>query len=329
MWKIAVDAMGGDHAPEQIIKGALDALSDNSDIEIIFTGSRDVIKKYGVKEDNRVKIINTTQEISNNEDALKAIREKSDSSLIVGLNLVKSGDADAFITAGSTGAFMSGALFNVGRIKGIHRPALAPILPTKTGRAILIDCGANADVKDEYLAQFALMGSVYMENVLGVKNPRVGLVNIGAEEKKGNEQYRRVHQLLKNTPDINFIGNAEARDCLAGVADVLVCDGFTGNILLKSTEGTANYIMGLLKAELTKNLFRKLAALTLKGAFKAIKGSLDYREYGGAPLLGINGCVIKAHGSSNAYAFSKAVEQAINYLDGNVAGVIKSRIENM
>ncbi len=327
MWKIAVDAMGGDNAPKAIIEGALLALKRHDNIHISLIGQKDVIDQYLPEGVERVDVVHMPEVIETCEPPLVAIRKKKNSSLVEGLYMVKDGRADAFITAGSTGATLSGALFYTGRIKGIQRPALAPMLPTKDGNALLIDCGANAEVKEEYLVQFAHMGSAYMELVMGVQNPKVALVNIGAEDEKGSELYRNTHKRLREEETINFVGNLEARYANSGEADVLVCDGFTGNILLKTMEGTAMFLLKVIKEELTKNVFRKIGALILKGAFKEVKKKLNHDEVGGAPLLGIDGCVIKAHGSSNPYSFSMAVGQAVAYLDGDVTQAIKSKIE--
>jgi glycerol-3-phosphate acyltransferase PlsX len=265
--------------------------------------------------------------IETGEQPLKAIRDKKDSSLVLGLNMVRDGEADAFITAGSTGAAMSGALFNVGRIKGIHRPALAPVLPTLKGHAMLIDCGANPDCKPEYLVQFAAMGAAYMSAVENVDNPRVALINIGAEEEKGSELYRSVHQLLKASK-LNFVGNIEPRDVLNGDADVLVCDGFAGNMVLKTMEGTVGYLMTNIRTALMESYKTKVGALLIKGAMRQVKRKLDYTEYGGAPLLGVNGVVIKAHGNSTAHSFANAIDQVVHCVERDVPGRIKKALED-
>ena len=321
MIKISVDAMGGDNAPSEIIKGALAALEHNSNLEIVLVGKEQVIKANLPGAVERLSIVHAEEEIHSDEDPLVAIRKKRNSSMIVALNLLKEKKVDACVSAGSTGAFMSGALFNVGRIKGIQRPALAPLLPTLTGKALLIDCGANADCKPEFLVQFAQMGSIYMHKVQGIASPRVGLLNIGAEEEKGNALYKEVHSLLKTAP-VNFVGNVEGRDVLDGGVDVIVCDGFTGNVLLKTAEGVAMYLFKLLKAELTSSLPNKLAALVLKKGFKRVKTKMDYTETGGALLLGINGIAVKAHGSSNAHSFVNALKQAMTAVERDVVGSI-------
>ncbi|NLG37795.1 MAG: phosphate acyltransferase PlsX [Clostridiales bacterium] len=323
---IAVDAMGGDRGPGEIIEGVKTALTRHPELRVTVIGPMDVLRgalTEGIPD--RLSLLHSPEVITTEEPPLVAIRRKKDSSLMLGINMLRDRQTDAFLSCGSTGAVMSGALFNVGRIRGVKRPALSPTLPTRTGKALLIDCGANADCKPEYLVQFGHMGAAYMQVVHGIKNPRVGLVNIGVEEEKGNELYREVHGLLKHS-GLNFVGNIEARDVPAGGADVLVCDGFTGNILLKTMEGTASFIMGALKQELTRSALTKLAAALLRGGFIAIKKKMDYTEYGGAPLLGIDGCVIKAHGSSNAKAFSHAIEQAIAYIEGDVTRLISERL---
>ncbi len=326
MWTLAIDAMGGDNAPKDIIGGALKALETHKDINVQLYGIESEIRKHLDTVPDRVTIIDTPEVIETCEPPLIAIRKKKNSSLIKGLAAVKEKKADAFISAGSTGAVLAGALFGIGRIKGIDRPALAPILPANGGKTLLIDCGANADCEEKFLLQFAKMGSAYMELVEGVESPRVGLVNNGTEEGKGNKLYKSTHQSLKAMDDINFIGNVEARDAIQGLCDVLVCDGFTGNVLLKSTEGTALYIFDLLKKEITRNFITKMGYLLLKKGFKNLKGALDYKEYGGSPLLGIEGCVIKAHGSSDVLSFSSAINQAVTYLEKDVTNKISEKI---
>ena len=329
MWTLAVDAMGGDNAPKDIILGTLDALEKNNNIKVLMYGIETEIKKYMPEENDRVTIIDCPEVIETCEPPLIAIRKKTNSSLIKGLLAVKSGEADAFISAGSTGAVMAGALFKVGRIKGIERPALAPILPTKQGKAMLIDCGANADCEVKFLEQFALMGSAYMELVEGIKNPRVGLVNIGVEEEKGNNLYKKTYKSLKEMDTINFVGNIEARDTTEGEADVLVCDGFTGNIVLKTLEGMATYLFSLIKEQIMQSGIRKLGYLLMKSGFRTVRDKLDHKAYGGAPLLGIKGCIIKAHGSSDPGAFFGAIKQAVIYLEQDVTNVIGKKIESM
>ncbi len=324
--RIAVDAMGGDFAPKEIVQGSVLALERYPELTITLVGLQDAMEQaLGEASRERLTLLHAPSVIATGEPPLEAIRKKKDSSLIMGLDLVKQGVADAFISAGSTGAVMSGALFHLGRIKGIARPALAPMLPTKTGRALLIDCGANADCKSSYLVQFAMMGSAYMKEVCGLENPRVALVNIGAEEEKGNLLTREVHQLLRAS-SLNFVGNIEPREALFGGADVLVTDGFAGNMVLKSLEGAAMFLMDMMKEEFMASLPRKLGAALLMPALRKVKARMDYTEYGGAVLLGVEGCVIKAHGVSKAKSFANAVTQAVQCVQGDVAGKIRSAL---
>ena len=327
MYKIAIDAMGGDNAPNEIIKGALDARREADGVEVVLLGQKDVIQAQLDKLGETAEIIDAPDVIHTGDKPLVAIRQKRNSSLIKGLLMVKDGTADAFVSAGSTGAVFAGALFNVGRIKGVDRPALAAILPTQKGKTILLDIGANADCKDKYLIQFAKMGRTYMKLVEGIENPTVGLINIGTEEEKGNELYREVNKLMREDESLNFVGNVEPREALNSAADVLVCDGFTGNILLKTLEGMAVYLFKNIKAELMKNIITKLAAAILKKGFNNVRGKIDHKEYGGTPLLGVQGCVIKAHGSSDAYSFKRAIIQAVNYLEKDITNVIKDTVE--
>lgn len=327
MYTIAIDVMGGDNAPNEIIKGALDAQREIEDIKIILLGQKDVIQKQLDIHNEKAEIIDAPQVIHTGDKPLIAIREKKNSSLIQGLLMVKKGTADAFVSAGSTGAIFAGALFNVGRIKGVDRPALATVLPSGEGKALLLDIGANADCKEKFLIQFAKMGRTYMKLVEGVENPTMGLINIGAEEEKGSELYREVNKLMREDDSLNFVGNVEPRDMFTGVADVLVCDGFTGNILIKTLEGMATFLFKNIKIELYRNIFTKLAAAVLKKGFKNVKSKLDHKEFGGTPLLGVNGCVIKAHGSSDAYSFKRAIYQAKKYLDKDVTNVIRDTVE--
>jgi len=325
--KIAIDAMGGDHAPNSTIKGAILAANRYKDLEIILVGQEEQIKKHLSEElPANITILHASEVILTEDEPVKAVRRKKDSSIVVAAKLVKDNLADSVITAGNTGAFMTVGLLIGGRIEGIERPALAPVLPTIGKNGVLIlDVGANMDPKPEHLAQYALMGSIYSEQVLGLQNPRVGLLNVGTEETKGNELTKQAFPLLQKLP-VNFIGNVEARDIPEGVCDVLVCDGFSGNIVLKLTEGLASSIFHILKVELTRTFFSKIAALILKPGLRNIKKGMDYSEVGGAPLLGINGAFIKAHGSSDAKAIMNAVRQARTFLLNDVNSNIKKRI---
>lgn len=325
--KIIVDGMGGDKGTGEIVRGCIEAINDLG-VKIIVVGKRDIIEGELSKHDfpkDAIEIINATEVITNEEEPALAIRRKKDSSIVVGLKALTEGKGDGFVSAGSTGALLTGGLFIVKRIKGIERPALATVYPTIKGVSFLLDAGANVDCKPEYLNQFAIMGSIYSEKVLGVKSPKVGLANIGIEEGKGNAVIKEAYDLIKNS-NINFIGNAEVRDIPEGVCDVIVCDGFIGNVILKLTEGMAIALFSALKEEFTSSLKSKMGALMLKSQLKSFKGKLDYREYGGAPLLGIRQPVVKAHGSSDAYAIKNAIRQVKTFIDMDVIKVIENNI---
>ena len=327
--KIAVDIFGGDNSPSALIDGCVDAAKLYDDVEFIFTGDERIITDYMSEKgygSSRISIIDAPETITCGDQPTVAIKRKKNSSLVKALELVASKEADAFVSAGSTGAVLAGATLIVRRIKGVKRPALAPVMPTVKGPVLLIDCGANVDCKPNYLQQFAVMGSAYMKKVCGIDAPRVGLINNGAEAEKGNELTKSAYKLLENT-DINFVGNCEARYTMTGDYDVLVCDGFVGNAVLKCTEGVARSVMSIMKQELMASPITKLGALISKSGFKRVKKRMDYTEYGGAPLLGINGCIIKAHGSSNAKAITSAIGQARSYCIGDVTAAIQSGIE--
>ncbi len=327
--KIIVDGMGGDKGPEEVVKGCIEAVNE-LDVNIIIVGKKDIIEdeliKYKFSKDT-IDIIDASEVISNDEEPTIAIRRKKDSSMVVGLRALIAGKGDGFVSAGSTGALLAGGLFIVKRIKGIERAALTTVYPTTNGMSLLLDAGANIDCKPKYLEQFATMGSIYSERVLGVKDPKVGLANIGTEEGKGNALTKESYNLIKDL-DINFIGNVEARDLPKGVADVIVCDGFVGNIILKLTEGMAISIFSLLKDEFTKSLKSKIGALMLKPQLKSFKGKLDYREYGGAPLLGVKQPVFKAHGSSDALAIKNAIKQLKSFIEVDVINTIENYIND-
>lgn len=327
--KIAVDIFGGDNSPSALIDGCVEAAKLYDDVEFIFTGDERVITDYMREKgygSSRISIIHAPEMITCGDQPTVAIKRKKNSSLVKALELVASKEADAFVSAGSTGAVLAGATLIVRRIKGVKRPALAPVIPTVKGPVLLIDCGANVDCKPNYLQQFAVMGSAYMKKVCGIDAPRVGLINNGAEAEKGNELTKSAYKLLENT-DINFVGNCEARYTMTGDYDVLVCDGFVGNAVLKCTEGVARSVMSIMKQELMASPITKLGALISKSGFKRVKKRMDYTEYGGAPLLGINGCIIKAHGSSNAKAITSAIGQARSYCIGDVTAAIQRGIE--
>ncbi|MFE8695219.1 phosphate acyltransferase PlsX [Cytobacillus sp. FJAT-53684] len=324
--KIAIDAMGGDHAPKEIVLGAMKALEEYKDIHITLVGDEVKIKEYLATND-RIEILHTDEVILPTDEPVRAVRRKKTASMVLAAQLVADGKADACISAGNTGALMAAGLFVVGRIEGIERPALSPTLPTIGGEGfLLLDVGANVDAKPEHLLQYAIMGSIYAEKVRNVSNPRIGLLNIGTEEKKGNELAKSSFELLQQA-DINFIGNVEARDLLEGVADVVVTDGFTGNMVLKTIEGTALSVFKMLKTALTGSLKSKLAAAVLKPDLVQLKSKMDYSEYGGAGLFGLKAPVIKAHGSSDANAVFSAVRQTRMMVENNVAHTIKQAVE--
>ena len=329
--KIAVDVFGGDNAPQAVLDGCMLALKQQPEIALILVGKEDVIQAYlseHTHDASRIAVRHAPDYISSHEQPTVAIKKKTESSLVQTLRCVANGEAGAMVSAGSTGALLTGATLIVRRLKGVKRPALAPILPTRDGYVLLIDCGANVDCKPSYLQQFALMGSHYMKNVMGVENPRVGLLNNGTEAEKGNELTKATYPLLEKTP-VNFVGNCEGRDVVSGDFDVVVCDGFAGNLVLKNTEGVASLMSKMLKDELLGDTRSKLGALFAKKALKRLKARMDYTEYGGAPLLGINGGIIKAHGSSNAKAFAAAIRQASAYLKGNVTEAIADAVAGM
>lgn len=325
--KIIVDAMGGDNAPDAIVKGCLLA-RDEYNVNIVLSGKEDIIKKCiesETKDFKNIEILNAEDVITNDDKPVMAIRRKKESSLVKALYAVKNNEADAIVSAGSTGALLSGATLIIGRVGGLERPALAPFIPTNKGFSLLVDAGANVDCKPEYLIDFAIMGSIYVKHVLNIDNPRVGLLNIGGEEGKGNKLAIDTYELLKNS-DLNFSGNLESRYVLNGDADVIVADGFAGNVLLKSIEGTASYIMKGLKEELTSTFISKIGALLVKPSLRNFKKRLDYGEVGGAMLLGVNAPVIKAHGSSDSIAIKNAIKQTKNILDSSVVDLIRESI---
>ena len=328
---VALDAMGGDNAPFEVIKGAMDAISQSTNLKVTLVGKEDVIReelsKYNYNA-NQISIVNASEIIENSEPPVMAIRKKKDSSIVVGLNLVKKGEADAFVSAGSTGAVLVGGQLIAGRIKGVERPPLAPLIPTRKGVALLVDCGANVDARASHLVQFAKMGSIYMEHIVGIKNPRVAIVNIGAEEEKGNALVKETYPLLKNCTDINFIGSIEARDIPAGYADVIVCEAFVGNVILKLYEGTGSALLGLIKEGLMSSFRSKIGALLCKPALKKTLKGFDASEYGGAPLIGLNGLVVKTHGSSKANEISNSLLQCIKFKEEKINEKIKEVILN-
>ncbi|MFC0296332.1 phosphate acyltransferase PlsX [Geobacillus jurassicus] len=323
---IAIDAMGGDHAPREIVLGAARAVAHFSDIHITLIGDEAKIRPH-LPDRERISIIHAEEVIEADDEPVRAVRRKKHSSMVRMAEEVKEGRADACISAGNTGALMAAGLFVVGRINGIDRPALAPTLPTLDGRGfVFLDVGANVDAKPEHLLQYALMGHVYAKQVRGIAKPRIGLLNVGTEDQKGNETVKRAFALLKET-DLHFIGNVEARDLLQGAADVVVADGFAGNVALKTIEGTAMALFSLLKQTLTSGAAAKLAAAVLKPKLAGLKKMMDYSEYGGAALFGLNAPVIKAHGSSDANAIFHAIRQAREMVANDVIGTIKTELE--
>jgi phosphate acyltransferase len=305
---ISVDAMGGDYAPDEIVKGSLDAAAEFKNDIIYLVGDEDRIRRVmGNANFPNIKIVHTDEYISMDESPTTALRSKKRSSIRLAAELVKSGECDAMISAGNTGALFEISLLTIGRINGIKRPALAVLMPTKRNACMLLDAGANADCKPEYLVQFARMGSIYMERVMGIENPRVGLINIGEEEGKGSLFYREVHQYLRNAQDLNFTGNVESRGIMAGQVDVAVADGFVGNIVLKSSEAAADFMTNVLRDEIKKSVVAKVAAMTLKPIFRSLKKRLDHSEHGGAILLGLNGILVKSHGRADARTIYNAI----------------------
>ena len=328
--KVALDAMGGDNAPHEINKGAMDAIEKRKDIKVFLVGQEDVIKKELEKytyEAEQIEVVNATEVIETAEPPVMAIRKKKDSSIVVAMNMVKKGDADAFVSAGSSGAILVGGQLIVGRIKGVERPPLAPLIPTDKGVSLLIDCGANVDARSSHLVQFAKIGSIYMENVMGIKNPRVSIVNIGAEEEKGNALVKETFPLLKACEDINFIGSIEARDIPYGMADVIVCEAFVGNVILKLYEGVGAVLIKKVKAGMMTTLRSKIGALLVKPALKTTLKSFDASEHGGAPLLGLNGLVVKTHGSSKAKEVSNSIIQCVTFKEQKINEKIRECIQ--
>lgn len=326
---IFLDAMGGDYAPYEIVKGAIDAVKEY-DVKLTLVGRRQAIEeelsKYDFPKD-KIEILHAETVIENTEEPAMAIRRKPDSSLVVALDEMKNKENAVLISAGSTGALLSGGLLKLGRIKGIKRPALAATLPKNDGVFVLIDTGANADCKPEYLEQFAQLGKIYSENVLGKTNPGIGLINIGAEAKKGNSLVKAAYELLE-AGEFNFLGNVEARDIPETKADVLVCDGFTGNIVLKLTEGIAAYLLKGMKTAIMSNTKGKIGGMLIKDNLKSFKKQFDYAEYGGAPFLGVKGGIIKAHGSSDAFAIKNAVRQSMKFIENDVLQKITDNAKN-
>lgn len=335
--KIIVDAMGGDNAPGEIVKGALNAAKNRRDLEIVLVGREAEVRKAAAdcgcdQLPERVSVVNATEVIEIHDDPATAFKVKKDSSITVGLNLLKSGEGDAFVSAGSTGALLAAGTLLVKRVRGIRRAAMAPVIPTATGKAVLIDCGANAECPVEYLVQFAFLGSYYAKRMLGLERPRVALLNIGAEDTKGDQLRRDAYAALKTAGEaghINFTGNIEAKEAMLGGCDVIVADGFSGNIMLKTMEGTASFLAKEIKKMFLKNLGTKLAAVLVKGGLREFKDRLNPDAIGGTPFLGLTRPVIKAHGSSGARAMENAVYQAAAVAASGLTEDIAEHIDQM
>lgn len=329
--KVAVDAMGGDNAPGEMVKGAVDAVNTRRDIHVFLVGQQDVVeeelKKHSYPKE-QITVVHAEEVIETAEPPVVAIRKKKQSSIVLGMNMVRHKEADAFVSAGSSGAILVGGQVIVGRIKGVERPPMAPLIPTEKGVSLLIDGGANVDARPSHLVQFAQMGSIYMEHVIGVKNPKVAIVNVGAEEEKGNALVKETFPLLKECKDINFVGSIEAREIPHGEADVIVCEAFTGNVILKLYEGVGSTLKNVLKKGLMSNIRSKIGAFLIMPALKEALKSFDASEYGGAPLLGLNGLVVKTHGSSKALEVKNSIIQCVTFKEQDINGKIKKNIKN-
>lgn len=326
---VALDCMGGDNAPGEIVKGAVEAVNKNKNVFVKLVGVESAINeelaKYTYDKD-LVEVVNATEIIETGEPPVAAIRKKKDSSLVKCLYMVKRGEADAMVSAGSTGANLVGGHIIIGRIKGVERPPLAPLIPTKNGAALLIDCGANVDARPSHLVQFAKMGSVYMESIVGIKNPRVAIVNIGAEEEKGNALVKETYPMLKELKDINFVGNIEARDIPEGNADVIVCDAFVGNVILKLYEGVGSVFINKIKGTLMADLKTKIGALLIKKQLKETMKGFSVEEYGGAPLLGLNGLLVKTHGNSKSVEIKNSILQCVTFKEMDLNNKFKEKL---
>ena len=329
--KVAVDAMGGDNAPAEIVKGAVEAVLESTKVKVYLVGIEDVVRaelsKYSYPVE-QIEVVPASEVIEMAESPVNAIRRKKDSSIVVAMNLVKNGECDAYVSAGSTGANLVGAQVLVGRIRGVERPPLAPLLPTATGVSLLVDCGANVDARPSHLVQFAKMGSIYMEHVMGIEKPRVAIVNIGAEEEKGNALVKETFPLLKACEDINFIGSIEARDIPAGFADVIVCEAFVGNVILKLYEGVGGTLIKEVKKGMMTSLRSKIGALLVKPALKTTLKRFQTDQHGGAPMLGLNGLVVKTHGSSKAIEIKNSILQCIAFTEQDINGKIRANIQS-
>ena len=329
--RIYVDAMGGDNAPQAIVEGTLEALRKYPELQVVLGGPCGQIEpllKEAQDVRDRISLDDAPEVITNHESPVMGVRKKTNSATVKGMLALREGSCDGFVSAGSTGAVLAGGMFRLGRIPGIERPALAPLLPNGKGHFLLIDCGANVDCKPEYLVQFGLMGEAYMRGVMGLEKPRVGLINIGAEAEKGNALVKATYPMMEQAPYF-FVGNVEARDITGDQADVLVADGFSGNLVLKFMEGVASTLMGIIKKEMLADTRGKIAGLIAKPAFRRVKKTMDYTEVGGAPLLGVQGAVVKAHGSSNGHAFASAIGQCMKMVNGGVVKIIAEGVSKL
>lgn len=327
---IALDAMGGDNAPAEIVKGAIEAIEKEPSMKVFLIGIQEAVEKELIKyqyNKSQIEVVHASEVIETAEPPVNAIRKKKDSSMVVGMKMVKEGKADAFVSAGSSGALLVGGQVIVGRIKGVERPPLAPLIPTGKGVSLLIDCGANVDARATHLVQFAKMGSIYMEHVLGVERPKVGIVNIGAEEDKGNALVKETFPLLKEQEDIHFIGSVEAREIPHGQADVVVCEAFVGNVILKLYEGLGAVLISKIKGGMMSTLRSKIGALLVKPALKQTLKKFDASEYGGAPLLGLNGLIVKTHGSAKAKEVCNTLQQCVVFKQQKINEKIKESIQ--
>ena len=326
--RIFVDAMGGDNAPQAPVEGAVEALRRYPEISVVLGGVLDEIEPLldGAEDvRDRITLVDAPEVITNDESPVMGVRRKTKSATVIGMLMLRDKEVDGFVSAGSTGAVLAGGMFRLGRIPGVERPALAPLMPNGKGYFLLIDCGANVDCQPHYLQQFGVMGDAYMRGVMGMKKPRVGLINIGAESEKGNALVKATYPLMEQAP-YHFVGNVEARDITNDVADVLVADGFAGNLILKFMEGLAGTLLGIIKNEMMADTRCKIGAVIAKPAFRRVKKLMDYTEVGGAPLLGVQGAVVKAHGSSNAHAISCAIGQVIKMVEGRVVEIIEKGV---
>ncbi len=329
MIKIAVDAMGGDYAPSETVAGAVDAISRHEQVQVILVGREEAVRAELAKHNydpSRISVVNASQVIETGEPPVQAIHTKKDSSIVAAMKMVKRGEADAFVSAGSTGAILVGGQTLVGRIPGIRRPPLAPLIPTEKGVSLLIDCGANVDARPADLVQFAKMGSIYMEHVIGIKQPRTAIVNIGVEEEKGNALVKETFPMLKQCGDIHFIGSIEAREIPHGGADVIVTEAFTGNVILKLYEGVGATLISMVKQGMMGSLRSKIGGLLVKPALKETLKKFDASQYGGAPLLGLNGLVVKTHGSARAVEISNSIIQCVTFKEQNINEKIKESL---